>query len=280
MNFFVSLALLSSLVLVVAVVERAPAFRFRPLPAPRAYLGTDVGWFLLAATASAISVFVFRPQLSKLAIEPIGRSVGDLPVAARLLLALIIFDFVSFIVHVGLHRSETVWNFHKVHHSSLHLDGLATTRAHMFENFIRFLTPQAILFFIGMGAELVAPVVAIYAAFAVFNHSNLGMSFRWAESVFVTPRMHRRHHVPATSQNNFGTIFSVWDRLFGTLVTLDTAPHERFGVPGEVDSYPQRFGPAFRHPILQIRRRREANLAMRTATVPQESKVAEKISTR
>jgi sterol desaturase/sphingolipid hydroxylase (fatty acid hydroxylase superfamily) len=280
LNFFVSLAMLSSLVLAVAVVERLPAFRFRPLPLPRAYLGTDVAWFLLAATASAISVFVFRPQLAKLAIEPIGRLVGDLPVAARLLLALIIFDFVSFIVHVGLHRSETLWNFHKVHHSSLHLDGLATTRAHMFENFIRFLSPQAILFLIGMPAEIVAPVVAVYAGYAVFNHSNLGTSFRWAEPLFVTPRMHRRHHVPATSQNNFGTIFSVWDRLFGKLVTLGTAPHERFGVPGEVDSYPQRFGPAFREPILQIRRPREDNLALRTATVPQERKLAEKISTR
>jgi sterol desaturase/sphingolipid hydroxylase (fatty acid hydroxylase superfamily) len=264
LNFLVSLAALSTLVLVVAVLERMPWLRFRRLSVRRPYLGTDAAWFLLAATASAISVFVFRPQLSKLAIEPIGRWVGDLPVAAQLLLALILFDLVSFLVHVGFHRSETLWNFHKVHHSSLRLDGLATTRAHMFENVIRFVSPQAVLFLIGMQAEQVAPVVAIYAAFAVFNHSNFGIDFRWAEGLFVTPRMHRRHHIPSTSQANFGTIFSVWDRLFGSLVTRDTAPHERFGVPGEIDSFPQRLVPALRRPFLEIRRLREGALATRT----------------
>jgi len=111
-----------------------------------------------------------------------------------------------------------------------------------------------VLFLIGMPVAMVAATVGIAAIYGVSNHSNLGTNVAWIEGVLVTPRLHRRHHVPSTTQSNFGAIFTVWDRLFGTLVRTDTGPDERFGVPGEIDSYPQRFVPAFRRPFLQIRR--------------------------
>jgi sterol desaturase/sphingolipid hydroxylase (fatty acid hydroxylase superfamily) len=114
-----------------------------------------------------------------------------------------------------------------------------------------------------MGVGEVVPTVAIYAAFGVSNHSNLGMNLGWAEGLFITPRMHRRHHIPTTSQKNFGTILSVWDRMFGKLVRADTKPDERFGVPGEIDSYPQRFWPAVCQPMLQIREMRQGKVAAR-----------------
>ena len=61
---------------------RAAARRsaFGLLPFRRPYLGTDVGWFLVAGAASAISAFVFRPQLAKLADRPdqrVGRPAAD-----------------------------------------------------------------------------------------------------------------------------------------------------------------------------------------------------------
>ena len=253
MSFFVGFGLLTAVILGVFVIERQPALRFRALPFRRPFLGTDVAWFLVAGIASAITAFVFRPQLEKLAVGPASRVVGGLPLAARILVAVVVFDFISYTVHRGLHRSDFLWNFHKVHHSSLSLDGLATTRAHMFENFIRFLTPQFVLFLIGMPVAQVTGAVAVYAIWGVFNHSNLGIDLRWTEPIFITPRMHRRHHIPSTSQNNFGTIFSLWDRCFGQLVAIDTAPDEHFGIPGETDPFPQTFIPAVREPIIQNR---------------------------
>jgi len=93
-------------------------------------------------------------------------------------------------------------------------------------------------------------------AFALHGHSNLRVGGRRLEMVFVTPRLHRLHHLPATTQNNFGTVLTVWDRAFGSLLVRDTRDGERFGVPGEVDTYPQRFAAAFREPLLQVRRQR------------------------
>jgi sterol desaturase/sphingolipid hydroxylase (fatty acid hydroxylase superfamily) len=256
MSLLLSVAALSVVYLVVARLERTPALRFRVLPSPRPYLATDLAWYAVAITATAISVFVFRPQLSKLEIAPISHGVRSLPVIARFVLALVVFDFVSFVVHVGLHRSNVLWNVHKVHHSTLHLDGFATTRTHMFENLLRFVPGQALLFLMGMPALVVAPTVAIAAIYGVSNHSNLGPRLHRVETVLVTPRLHRRHHVPSTTQHNFGAIFTIWDRIFGTLVQRDTQPDERYGVPGEIDTYPQQFLDALRHPLIQYRQQR------------------------
>jgi len=263
MSFLLSIAALSVVYVTVARLERMATLRFRRLPSPRPYLTTDLAWYGLAIVATAISVFGFRPQLTKLEIGPIRNAVAGLPLAARFLLGLVVFDFVSFAVHVGLHRSNMLWNVHKVHHSTLHLDGFATTRTHMFENLLRFVPGQAVLFVMGMSAAVVAPVVAVAAIYGVSNHSNLGINMRWVEGVLVTPRLHRRHHVPATTQHNFGAVFTVWDRCFRTLIRAETTPDERYGVPGEIDSYPQRFGAAFRQPVLQIRQQRAQKVAAR-----------------
>jgi sterol desaturase/sphingolipid hydroxylase (fatty acid hydroxylase superfamily) len=48
---------------------------------------------------------------------------------------------------------------------------------------------------------------------------------------------------------NYGGILTIWDRLAGTLVRADTTAAERYGVPGEIDTYPQRFADSFRAPF-------------------------------
>jgi lathosterol oxidase len=240
----------------VAGLERIPALQFAPSRFLRQYLATDAAWYLAATTANVIAAFVLLPRLSGLRVPGIADPVAGLAWPARFGIAIVVYDFVAFAVHVGLHRSEVLWSFHKVHHSSLQLDWLATTRAHMFENLVRQVAAQAPLFALGMPASTVALTLVVYAAFALYGHSNLRVGPRWLETVFVTPRLHRLHHMPATSQNNFATILTVWDRLFGRFVSRDATPLERVGVPGEINAYPQRFVAAFCQPMREARLRR------------------------
>ena len=255
MSFLASVAVLSGVYLLVGRLERSPALRFRELSAPRPHLATDVAWYAVAIAATAVSAFVFRPVLADLAIAPIRDAVMGAPFLVKLLLGVVVFDFVSFLVHRCLHRFDVLWSIHKIHHSTLELDGFATTRTHMIENMLRFVPSQALLFLIGMPIGVVAATVAIAAIYGVSNHSNLGLNLHWIEPVLVTPRLHRRHHVPATTRTNYGGIFTIWDRLAGSLVRADTLPDERFGVPGEIDTYPQRFADAFRRPFTESRPR-------------------------
>jgi sterol desaturase/sphingolipid hydroxylase (fatty acid hydroxylase superfamily) len=254
MSLIASIAVLSMVYVFVGRIERSRVLRFRQLSRPRGYFMTDLAWYGVAIAGTALSVFAFRPVLSRVAIPPARDVVGGAPFVLMLLIGVVVFDLVSFLVHRLLHRHDALWNIHKVHHSSLELDSLATTRTHMIENLIRFVPGQALLFFIGMPVTVVATSVAIAAIYGVSNHSNIGVDLRWLEPVLVTPRLHRRHHVPSTTQANYGGIFTFWDRLFGSLVRADTTADERFGVPGEIDTYPQRFAAAFRRPLEDLRR--------------------------
>jgi sterol desaturase/sphingolipid hydroxylase (fatty acid hydroxylase superfamily) len=253
MNFAASIASVSVIYGVVFVLERLPALRFRSLPWRRRYLATDLAWYGAAIAMTAMSVFLLRPLLDGLQVAALAERVGTLPGVAQFALAVLLFDLISYAVHRALHRSDLLWNIHKVHHSSLQLDGLATTRTHMLENLIRFVPGQLILFLIGIPAALIAPTVALAAAYGIVDHSNLGVNTRRVERLLVTPRLHRRHHIPGTSDKNFGAMLTIWDQLFGSFTAVDTRPDERFGCPGEVDTYPQRFARSVRQPPRDIR---------------------------
>jgi sterol desaturase/sphingolipid hydroxylase (fatty acid hydroxylase superfamily) len=65
-------------------------------------------------------------------------------------------------------------------------------------------------------------------------HLNVTWPSRWLEWLIVTPRYHHIHHSddPAHFDTNFGSLFSFWDRLFGTYYDPEhaDAARLRFGV--------------------------------------------------
>jgi sterol desaturase/sphingolipid hydroxylase (fatty acid hydroxylase superfamily) len=253
MTAFVGSAVaLTTLYAVIFLTERTERLRFRTMSFRRRYVVTDVVWYLIVVGMSAVSVLALQPLLERIAVAPVAALARELPTAGRFLLALRVFDLVSYSVHRCLHRSDLLWSIHKVHHSSLQLDALATARQHMLKNGIRFVPGQLVMFMIGIPAEQVAPAVAEGAAFAVVDHSNVKVDLRFLERWFVTPRLHRRHHVPSTAVCNYGAVLSVWDRMFGNFVSMDTTDDERFGCPDEIDTYPQRFADAVGQPPREI----------------------------
>lgn len=255
MNPLVSITALSALFLTVAAVERIGSVQFRPAPLRRPHLATDAAWYLVATAASLVAGVVLRPVLSRFDVPGLSSAVAALPSPLRLCVAVAVFDAVATAIHMGLHRSDALWSVHKIHHSSLHLDWLATTRAHMFETMVRHVPAQAALLAIGVPATTLAAALLLYAGFALLGHSNLRLGGPRLELVFVTPRLHRLHHIPDTTQHNFGTVFTIWDRLLGRLATRDASPDERTGVPGEIDEYPQAFLAALRRPLHERRTR-------------------------
>ena len=60
-----------------------------------------------------------------------------------------------------------------------------------------------------------------------FNHANIKLPKKIdviLSYIIVSPDMHKVHHhykLPYTD-SNYGNIFSVWDRLFGTFMKLET----------------------------------------------------------
>lgn len=239
-----------------AAIERVPRLQFRRSRLLRPSFLTDVGWYVSAVLVT----LAFGPFIEGVAraVEAVGvptLASADLPFWILLPLAVVLYDLLTFVSHVTLHRVGWLWRVHKVHHSSRVLDWLATTRAHVSEHLFRGVPAQLVLFAIGFPVEAVAIAIAIYAAFATLGHSNLRLDLRFVEGVFVTPRMHRLHHVPATTNKNFAAVFSFWDRMAGSLVLQDTDTDETLGVPGEERTYPQGWWRQLREPMRLSRRR-------------------------
>jgi sterol desaturase/sphingolipid hydroxylase (fatty acid hydroxylase superfamily) len=242
--------------LAVWIAERIPAMRFRPGPWLRRYTATDLAWLAVALTAAAVTALLLQPLLKHARLGLLAPAFESIPGGPQLLIAVAVYDLVAFGMHVAIHRSDRLWKIHKVHHSSLELDGLATTRTHTMELFVRNVPAQLALFAIGASAQLVGMTVLIYALFALLGHSNLDLPANRLEALFITPRLHRLHHIPDATLRNYGTIFSLWDRAYGSLVRRDASPHERTGVPGEMLTHPQRFIPSLRAPFRDEKRPR------------------------
>lgn len=233
--------LLAPSALGLALAERVPVLRLRAAPLFRPHVKTDGLWLL---TSWVLLGAVTTPPVVAAAVW-VGAASGLADVwarvapAARVVLAVGILDLGNYAAHWLLHRVDALWRFHEVHHSSEHLDWLATFRAHLVEQLLRRVAIALLLVAAGMPPATMAVAAAVFLAWAMLNHSNVRLPLAGIEWLLVTPRLHRLHHLPATAERNLGTVFSCWDRLRGTLVRAETPAGARFGFPRQPASYPQ-----------------------------------------
>jgi sterol desaturase/sphingolipid hydroxylase (fatty acid hydroxylase superfamily) len=143
----------------------------------------------------------------------------------------------GFAVHMLTHKAPLLWRLHRIHHSDTHLDVSTTLRSHPAEVVLLFFTtvPLAIVF--GLDARALAAYEGIHGIIGLVSHANLRLperldrSLRW---LFVTPNMHCLHHssYQPETDSNYGQVFSVWDRLFGTYSAAPKAGYDamQFGL--------------------------------------------------
>jgi sterol desaturase/sphingolipid hydroxylase (fatty acid hydroxylase superfamily) len=237
---------LATTVLGLAALERFRAARFQAAPLVRPYFLTDV-FYLVTGTVALGLTFRAAALALRGALSPWLPATLPLGLAAPL--AVVLYDLGAYASHLLLHRVDALWRLHKVHHSSRTLDWLATFRGHVLEHALRHVASAVFLVLFGFPAPAVAVAAAVYGAWATFVHANVRFELRVLEPLLVTPRLHRLHHAGGTSRANLGTLFSLWDRLGGRLVTDPQAPLEPLGVPGERDTYPQRWLPQLLAPF-------------------------------
>jgi sterol desaturase/sphingolipid hydroxylase (fatty acid hydroxylase superfamily) len=246
---------IASLAFGFGVLERLPRLRFQAAAFFRRGFGSDALHLLTSMTLASLTLGFVALGSGLLGWLGLPRlSALGLPGLASAGLALVLLDLGHYAVHLSLHRFDALWALHKVHHSSLALDWLATFRSHLQQALRHFATPL-LLVLVGPPLGAVALALTVHGVFALLNHSNLAPPLRWLEPVFVTPRLHRVHHGVHTSEMNLGVVFTLWDRLRGTLVTHGLAPAASLGVPGELDSYPQTWARQQLEPLRAVRAR-------------------------
>jgi sterol desaturase/sphingolipid hydroxylase (fatty acid hydroxylase superfamily) len=148
------------------------------------------------------------------------------PGVVKIALALVVVDFIIYWIHRAQHRSEFMWRTHKWHHSIQEMywfSGFRTSFAHSF----LYNIPQTVipmhLFHLSPWQAGVGYSIGLFIQF--WEHTNVRVNIGWLRHIFITPQYHRVHHAATTYRNmNFGTTFSLWDRMFGTYVDPEGLP--------------------------------------------------------
>lgn len=135
------------------------------------------------------------------------------------LLALVFYDFCYYWNHRLGHVSAVFWASHVVHHQSQCYNlttALRQTSSGALLGWIFYL-PMAVA---GVPPEMFAVAAVVDLLYQYWIHTEvvgpLGRYDRW----FASPSNHRVHHAVNDGyiDRNYGGIFMVWDRLFGTFV--------------------------------------------------------------
>jgi sterol desaturase/sphingolipid hydroxylase (fatty acid hydroxylase superfamily) len=137
-------------------------------------------------------------------------------------LVVLALDALAYGCHVASHKVPLLWRLHRVHHSDEILDVTTTLRQHPLQAL--WIVPVMLLgaSAIGAGPLEAAVYYGLQRAVQALAHANVPFPARlagWAEWVFVTPRFHHTHHSPdqVETDSNYGELFTVWDRLFGSM---------------------------------------------------------------
>ncbi len=139
------------------------------------------------------------------------------------LLALVLYDFCYYWFHRCSHEVAVFWAGHTVHHQSQHYNlstALRQSSAGALTSWVFYL-PMALLGVPPVVFGIVALVDLLYQYWVHTEHiGRLGWFDRW----FCSPSNHRVHHAVNDKyvDRNYGGIWVVWDRMFGSFQEEDS----------------------------------------------------------
>jgi sterol desaturase/sphingolipid hydroxylase (fatty acid hydroxylase superfamily) len=154
--------------------------------------------------------------------------------------ALLLLDLIgAYTIHYVEHNIKFMWQFHVIHHTDVYVDTTTANRHHPGESVFRALFTALAILVTGAPIGIVMLYQSLSALLSQFNHANIILP-KWANNILgciiITPNIHRIHHhykQPLTD-SNYGNIFSIWDRVFGTLKKVQHQSELKFGL----DTYP------------------------------------------
>ena len=150
----------------------------------------------------------------------------EMPLWLYAFIGLILLDFIgAYLVHLIEHKVKFLWRFHLIHHTDTWVDTTSGNRHHPGESVIRFTFTLLGVFIVGSPMWMVFLYQTISVVSTQFTHANIALPEKldsFLSYFIVSPNMHKVHHhykLPYTD-SNYGNIFSVWDRIFGTFMYL------------------------------------------------------------
>src|SRR5690606_8526984 len=142
-------------------------------------------------------------------------------------------DFCFYWMHRASHRMRWFWAAHVVHHSSERMNfstAMRQSATNIFNLNWVFYLPLAL---IGFNPVWIGIAYALSLVYQFFIHTTLiGRLHPAIEWLFNTASHHRVHHGRNSGyvDRNYGGVFIVWDRLFGSFVDEDAQDPPEYGI--------------------------------------------------
>jgi sterol desaturase/sphingolipid hydroxylase (fatty acid hydroxylase superfamily) len=148
-------------------------------------------------------------------------------VVATIIISALMLDFFgAWLSHVIEHKVPLFWRMHIIHHADNNVDVTSGLRHHPLESVWRGLFFLIAIFISGAPMYGVMIYQTLLTVFTGVTHANISLP-RWLDKgmsyILVSPNMHKVHHhwkQPFTD-SNYGGVFSIWDRIFGTFKILE-----------------------------------------------------------
>ncbi len=148
----------------------------------------------------------------------------SLPMWLKICLSLLILDFFIYLWHLLNHEVPFFWRFHRVHHSDMNMDVSTANRFHLGELLLSGLLRLAVVYTFGIPLSAYFLFEILGNLSIQFHHSSIRINPVFEKVwmiLLVPPSMHRIHHSVKIKErdSNYGVLFSIWDRLLGTLTS-------------------------------------------------------------
>jgi sterol desaturase/sphingolipid hydroxylase (fatty acid hydroxylase superfamily) len=222
-----SLLLVGGITFFWIVENAAPLYQFKYNKWNHA--GTNIFFTITTILINFLLAFIFVKASDLTQNEQFGilNWLPTMPLWLEAVVGLLLLDLIgAYFVHWTEHRVKWMWRFHLIHHTDTHLDTTSANRHHPGESVFRFLFTTLAIVIAGAPMWLVFMYQFFSILLSQFNHANIALP-KWLDNtlgyVIITPDIHHVHHhyVLPYTDSNFGNIFSVWDRLFGTFRMID-----------------------------------------------------------
>jgi alkylglycerol monooxygenase len=153
-------------------------------------------------------------------------------------LAFVLYDLCYYWFHRISHERILFWASHVAHHQSEDYN-LTTALRQTSTSFLISWIFYVPMYLLGVPAEVVVSVASLNLIYQFWVHSEHIPKLGWYEWAFVTASNHRVHHAQndVYLDRNYGGVFILWDRLFGTFQEeLDEEPCI-YGIRGPLRSF-------------------------------------------
>jgi sterol desaturase/sphingolipid hydroxylase (fatty acid hydroxylase superfamily) len=158
----------------------------------------------------------------------------DIGLAAIVVMTVVSRSLADWGLHYVSHKVPLLWRLHRVHHSDGHLDATSALRTHPLEMMVGLSVSVALAIILGWHPLALIAYEFGVVTVSLLTHSSIKLppaAERVLGFLFITPILHHLHHSDDVRETdtNFGAVFSVWDRLFGTFLGKSVRSSEAFG---------------------------------------------------